>query len=120
MEKNCIDRDCCIAYTVMALHSIYNSGNREISIQEIIEEINIMFLIYEDKNKLLEDMNIVLKEESKNKITFCDNEEKIGITIEECAKYMGISKQLMSEIVREPGFPCLKFKRRFLINKNKV
>ena len=60
---------------------------------------------------------IYIKSENKEIRT---EEEKIGITIEECAKYIGISKQLMAEMVREPGFPCIKFKRRILINKSKV
>lgn len=120
MERIYINRDCCIAYTVMALHSIYHSANKERKLQEIVEEIKIMFKIYTDETDLIFKMKKILIEEGDKVITFCTEDEKIGITIEECAKYMGISKQLMSEIVREPGFPCIKFKRRFLINKSKV
>lgn len=119
MERVYIDRECGIAYTVMALHSFYNVANDEISIDEIVEEIKAMF-IYTDEVELMKRMDKVLEEEGKNKIKFCKDEQKIGITIEECARYMGVSKQLMSEIVREPNFPCIKFKRRILINKSKV
>ena len=33
---------------------------------------------------------------------------------------MGISKNLMSELVKYPDFPCIKFKRRIVINRNKL
>ena len=43
--------------------------------------------------------------------------EKIGINIQEAAKLLGISKSLMGELVKIPGFPCIKFRRRIVINK---
>ncbi len=44
-------------------------------------------------------------------------DEKIGLNINEAANLMGISKNLMSELVKYPDFPCIKFKRRIVINK---
>jgi len=43
--------------------------------------------------------------------------EKIGLNISEAASLMGISKNLMGELVKYPDFPCIKFKRRIVINK---
>ena len=43
--------------------------------------------------------------------------EQIGINIEQAAKIMGISKQLMAKLAKEPDFPCIKFQRRIVINK---
>ncbi len=43
--------------------------------------------------------------------------EQIGINIEEAAKIMGISKQLMAKLTKETDFPCIKFQRRIVINK---
>lgn len=44
-------------------------------------------------------------------------DEKIGLNIQEAAKMLGISKQLMTELTRQKGFPCIRFKRRIVINK---
>ena len=120
MERIYINRECCVAYTIMALHSILHSANKERTIEDFIAEIRSAFEIYTDEIKLLNTANKILKEEGKNKIYLNLGEEKIGINIEECAKYMGVSKQLMAEIVRMPDFPCIKFKRKILINKSKV
>ena len=49
-----------------------------------------------------------------------ENGEKMGINIQEAAKLLGISKNLMAELVKYPDFPCIKFKRRIVINKNKL
>jgi len=49
-----------------------------------------------------------------------ENSEKMGINIQEAAKLLGISKNLMAELVKYPDFPCIKFKRRIVINKNKL
>lgn len=46
--------------------------------------------------------------------------EKIGLNIAEAADLMGISKNLMSELVKYPDFPCIKFKRRIVINKKSL
>jgi len=118
VEKGEINRECCIAYIVLAIHTLYHSSNKEIRINKLTDEVRIMTELYTDEVELLKKSKEIIEKEGQNKITFGD--EKIGITIEECARYLGISKQLMAEIVREPGFPCIKFKRRFLINKSKV
>ena len=43
--------------------------------------------------------------------------EQIGINIEQAAKMLGISKQLMTKLTKETDFPCIKFQRRIVINK---
>ena len=120
MERIYINRECCVAYTIMALHSILHSANKERTIEDFIAEIRSAFEIYTDEIKLLNVANKILEEDEKNKIYLNIGDEKIGINIEECAKYMGVSKQLMAEMVRMPDFPCIKFKRKILINKSKV
>lgn len=49
-----------------------------------------------------------------------NNNEKLGLNVSEAADLMGISKNLMSELVKYPDFPCIKFKRRIVINRNKL
>lgn len=49
-----------------------------------------------------------------------NEDEKIGINIEEAAKIMGISKQLMAKLTKERDFPCIRFRRRIVINKLKL
>lgn len=121
MERVYINRDCCIPYILLALHAIQKSANDGIKLKDFIKEIKTMFELYQDEIELMKKSHEILENEGHKKIYFIDEEEKrIGITIDECAQYMGVSKQLMAEIVREPGFPCIKFKRRFLINKSKV
>ena len=44
-------------------------------------------------------------------------DEKIGLNIKEASKLMGINEKLMSELTHIKGFPCIKFKRRIVINK---
>ena len=46
--------------------------------------------------------------------------EKIGLNGTEAAKLLGISKNLMSELIKYPDFPCIKFRRRIVINKKKL
>lgn len=48
------------------------------------------------------------------------NEEKIGITVDEAAKILGIGKSLMLKLVTVPGFPAIRFKKKIIINKNKL
>jgi hypothetical protein len=47
-------------------------------------------------------------------------DEKIGLNIKEASKLMGINEKLMSELTHIKGFPCIKFKRRIVINKLKL
>ena len=61
MERVFIDRDYAIAYVVMAIDSIWNSANKERSIEDFIEEIKTMTEVYTDETvllKLKEDMEI--------------------------------------------------------------
>lgn len=117
MERIYINRECCVAYIVLALHSIFRSANKERTIEDVVAEIRAMFDVYKDENTLMKLMEEILAKEGKNKIIINTGIEKIGITIEECAEYLGVSKQLVAELVKLPDFPCVKFKRRILINK---
>ena len=47
-------------------------------------------------------------------------DEKIGLNIKEASKLMGINEKLMSELTHLKGCPCIKFKRRTVINKLKL
>ena len=38
--------------------------------------------------------------------------EKIGLNVSEAANMLGISKNLMSELIKYPDFPCIKFKTK--------
>ena len=49
-----------------------------------------------------------------------EKNEKIGLNIKEASELMGINVKLMSDLTRTKGFPCIKFKRRIVINKNKL
>lgn len=48
------------------------------------------------------------------------NDEKIGISVDEAAQLLGIGKNLMLKLVTVPGFPSIRFKRKIIINKNKL
>lgn len=48
MERIFIDREWCIAYVVLALDSIYNSANKERTLNDFIEEIKTMFNVHQD------------------------------------------------------------------------
>jgi len=45
---------------------------------------------------------------------------KIGISVDEAAKLLGIGKNLMLKLVTVEGFPAIRFKRKIIINKNKL
>ena len=45
---------------------------------------------------------------------------KIGISVYEAAKLLGIGKNLMLKLVTVEGFPAIRFKRKIIINKNKL
>ena len=49
-----------------------------------------------------------------------ENSDNIGINVQEAANLLGISKNLMAELVKYPDFPCIKFKRRIVINRVKL
>ncbi|MGN1302091.1 MAG: helix-turn-helix domain-containing protein [Clostridia bacterium] len=46
-----------------------------------------------------------------------ENNERIGISIDEAAKMLNIGRNLMLEMVKMDGFPAMKFKRKIIINK---
>lgn len=46
--------------------------------------------------------------------------DKIGISVDEAAKLLGIGKNLMLKLVTVEGFPAIRFKRKIIINKNKL
>ena len=106
MEKIFIERECCVAYAIMAINAICHSANKERT-----------FKVYEDQKFLLESAEKVINEHQNIKISVND---KKYITLKECANYLGISKQLMNELVLEKDFPCIRFKRRILIDKKKI
>ena len=43
--------------------------------------------------------------------------EKIGKSIDEARKILGIGRNLMLELVKLDGFPAVKFKRKIIVNK---
>lgn len=49
-----------------------------------------------------------------------NDDNKIGITVEEAAKLLGIGRNLMLKLVTVEGFPAIKFKRKIIINKSKL
>ena len=46
-------------------------------------------------------------------------EEKICISIEEAREMLGIGRNLMLELIKTDGFPCIRFKRKIIIDKKK-
>lgn len=47
-----------------------------------------------------------------------NNNNKIGITIDEAREMLGIGRNLMLELVKVDGFPAIRFKRKIIINKD--
>lgn len=45
---------------------------------------------------------------------------KISLSVDEAAKLLGIGKNLMLKLITIPGFPAIRFKRKIIINKNKL
>ena len=43
--------------------------------------------------------------------------EKLGISVDEARKILGIVRNLMLELVKLDGFPAVRFKRKIIINK---
>lgn len=46
-----------------------------------------------------------------------EKDERIGISIDEARKMLGIGRNLMLELVKLDGFPAVKFKRKIIVNK---
>jgi hypothetical protein len=45
---------------------------------------------------------------------------RFGITVDEARKQLGIGRNLMLKLVTVPGFPAIRFKRKIIINGNKL
>lgn len=75
MERIFIDRECCIAYVVLALDSIYNSANKERTLNDFIEEIKTMFNVHQDETILLKIAEGIIANKEKLLITV-DMKEK--------------------------------------------
>lgn len=45
------------------------------------------------------------------------NEERLGISVDEARRILGIGRNLMLELVKLDGFPAVRFKRKIIINK---
>ena len=48
------------------------------------------------------------------------NEDKLCISIEEARQMLGIGRNLMLELIKTDGFPCIRFKRKIIIDKQKL
>lgn len=46
-----------------------------------------------------------------------NHEEKLGITVNEAAKLLGVGRNTMLEFVKMDGFPAIRLKRKILIDK---
>lgn len=68
MERVFIDREYAIAYVVMSIDSIWNSANKERSIEDFIEEIKTMTEVHADENNLLKLMEEKLSQKRSYKI----------------------------------------------------
>ena len=44
------------------------------------------------------------------------NISRVGISIDEARKILGIGRNLMLKLVTVPGFPAIRFKRKIIIN----
>lgn len=44
-------------------------------------------------------------------------EERLGISVDEARKILGIGRNLMLKLVKLEGFPAVRFKRKIIINK---
>jgi hypothetical protein len=68
MERVYINRECVVAYVVMAINSICKSANKERTVEDFTKEIMAMTEIYTDENELIKLMNKFIKKERKLKI----------------------------------------------------
>lgn len=53
-------------------------------------------------------------------VIILNENDKIGISVDEAAELLGIGKNLMLKLVTVPGFPAIRFKRKIIINKAKL
>lgn len=45
---------------------------------------------------------------------------RFGISVDEARKQLGIGRNLMLQLVKLNGFPAIRFKRKIIINSNKL
>ena len=64
-----------------------------------------------EKSKVLFFQKEVRKMDSNNE------DIKLGLTVDEARKMLGIGRNLMLELVKLEGFPAIRFKRKIIINK---
>ena len=69
MEKIFIDRENGIAYTVLAIYSIYHSANKERTINELVDEIRTMFDVHNNQEQLMKFMKRIMSKKEKLMIT---------------------------------------------------
>ncbi len=48
---------------------------------------------------------------------FQEDTVKLGLTVDEARKMLGVGRNLMLELIKLDGFPAVKFKRKIIINK---
>lgn len=50
-------------------------------------------------------------------MTTNEENERLGLTVDEARKMLGIGRNLMLQLVKVKGFPAVRFKRKIIINK---
>lgn len=50
-------------------------------------------------------------------MTTNEENERLGLTVNEARKMLGIGRNLMLQLVKVKGFPAVKFKRKIIVNK---
>jgi excisionase family DNA binding protein len=50
-------------------------------------------------------------------LTTNEENERLGLTVDEARKMLGIGRNLMLKLVKVEGFPAVRFKRKIIINK---
>lgn len=68
MERIFIDSEWCVAYVLLAFDSIQNSANKERTIDDFINEIEVMFNFYTDDIQIKKIKKKLMKKFSKRKI----------------------------------------------------
>lgn len=54
----------------------------------------------------------------KSTLTTNEENQKLGLAVDEARKMLGIGGNLMLKLVKVEGFPAVRFKRKIIINKN--
>lgn len=50
-------------------------------------------------------------------MTTNEENQKLGLTVDEARKMLGIGRNLMLKLVKVKGFPAVRFKKKIIINK---